>query len=598
MSRAFIWYAAGNGVAIAWTLAAVLSPWVDSTGPLPVELLRRFVPFTLVLTALGSAVVARTLPDTRRGAFLARHFGIYVAVPLMLLTAESSPELQATALNAIYVLMAFAWSIHALEGLWHSIGALSDREGALHLAAVVLVPFLALLPYHSAVLPTAADEPHYLVIVQSLLDDHDLDLKNQYDNETYRSFYNAPLPDRHVIHVGPLEYPIRDLGLPVASAIPFALGGRNGVLALLCLVGAALVAQLYRACRDLGIGHRPALLAVAGAALTHPLLTYTTLVYPELIAALAFVTAARLLRDGRAATDRALAAASACVGVLPWLSTRAWFIAVGVGLVVAYCALRPALARSARERLVRVAAAAGPFAALVLLAAYVDYRMFGWFMPSAGYYLVSDQQQVLTFAPQLGALGLLFDRVFGLIPHAPIFLIAAFGVVPLLRRARNAEVAALGLGWLAYFVFIASIAYWWADGSPPSRYLLAALPFLVVLLAAGIEQLEHLPRVARVAPAVAWTLASYSLFIAFVYTVVPSLGYELAVNIRGTGSEGLLFPLVGRVFRPDPGDFFPSIVDATVRDLAIGLAWLAVLVASAVLGWLARRRVSRGAPLA
>lgn len=590
MRRHFVWYAVANAAALAWTLAAVLGAWIDSTGPLPAELLRRFLPFTLVLCAVGTALVARTLPDVRRAAFLARHFMVYVAVPLALLTAEPSPELQAAALNAVYVLVAFAWSIHALEGLWHSIGGMSDRAGAFHLAAVVIVPFLALLPYHTAVLPTAADEPHYLVIVQSVLDDHDLDLKNQYDNETYRPFYNATLPDRHVIHVGPFEYPIRDLGLPIVATVPFALGGRSGVLALLCLVGAVLVAQLYLACRDLGIAHRPAMLAVAGAALTHPVLTYTTLVYPELLAALAFITAARLLRDGRATTDRAFAAASACVGALPWLSTRAWLIAVGVGLVVAYCALRPAVRLTVGERAARIAAGAGPFAVLVLLAAYVDYRMFGWFMPSAGYYLVSDQQQVLTFAPQLGALGLLFDRVFGLIPHAPLFLISAIGVALLLRRARTAETAALAFGWLAYFVFIASIAYWWADGSPPSRYLLAAIPFLVVLLAAGIEQLERLPRAATATSALAWSLGVFSMFVAFAYSVVPSLGYELASNIRGTGSEGSLFPFIGRVLRPDPGSLFPSMVDARTSDLAIAVAWLAVVVCAGAVGWFATRR--------
>src|SRR5207302_8828832 len=119
-------------------------------------------------------------------------------------------------------------------------------------------------------------------------------------------------------------------------------------------------------CRALGIAHRAALLAVAGAALTHPLLTYTTQIYPELPAALAFVTAARLLRRGRAATRADLALASACIGALPWLTTRAWLIAAGVGLVIAYCALRPALRPAASTVAARALAAAAPFVALVL----------------------------------------------------------------------------------------------------------------------------------------------------------------------------------------------------------------------------------------
>ena len=589
MNSAYLRFAIGNALVIAWTLVSVSQPWVDTSGATPSSVLRLDLPFALALAAAGTLLIARTLPAGRRPAFLTRHFALYLALPLLLIAVEPSQERQ-PAVGALYVLVVFAWAIHAVEGLWHGIANLTDRAGALHIAALVLIPYLALLPYHAAVMPTASDEPHYLVIVQSIDDDHDLDLKDQYDNETYRSFYDGTLPDRHVIHVGPKEYPIRDLGLPVIATLPFALGGREGVMALICLASAALAAQLYLMCRDVGIAHRAALLAVAGASLTHPLLTYTTQIYPELLAALVFVTAARLLRRGRAASLASLAAASACVGILPWLSTRAWLIAVGVGLVVAYCALRPSSSSTIRQRAARVAAGALPFAALVLLLSYVDYVLFGVFMPSAGYYLVSDQQQVLTFAPQLGALGLLFDRVFGLMPHAPLFLIAALGVVPLLRRARTSAVGALGLGWLAYFLFIASIAYWWADGAPPSRYLLAALPFLVVLLAVGIEELDRLRRGRIVARGIAWVLAAYSLFIAFVYSVLPSLGYELAADIKGTGSEGALFPYVGRVLRPDPGILFPSIVDARVSDLALGAVWVAVVLVCASIGWIASRR--------
>jgi len=132
---------------------------------------------------------------------------------------------------------------------------------------------------------------------------------------------------------------------------------------------------------------------------------------------------------------------------------------------------------------------------------YLNWRMFGVFMPNAGYYLIRGQQDVLVFTPQIGVLGLLFDRVFGLVPRAPIYLLAAAGLVPLLRRAWGTELAALFLGWLAYFLYVANIAYWVADGSPPSRYLVAGLPFLVVLLAAGVERVGELRRARELRPA-------------------------------------------------------------------------------------------------
>ena len=232
----------------------------------------------------------------------------------------------------------------------------------------------------------------------------------------------------------------------------------------------------------------------------------------------------------------------------------------------------------------RVIAGAGPFAGLVVLLCYVDWRMFGVFIPNAGYYLIRDQQQVLAFTPQVGGLGLLFDQVFGLIPRTPLYLVGALGVVPLLRLARGAELTALALGWLAYFVYIADIAYWWADGSPPSRYLVAGLPFLVVLVAAGVERIFALGRTRPAVEAVAWGLAAYSLFVAYVYAVLPNTRYDLALEIKASGGEGALFEFLGRVLRPDPAILFPSLVRASVLDLVIGAVWLAVVVALVVAG--------------
>ena len=93
-------------------------------------------------------------------------------------------------------------------------------------------------------------------MTQSLVVDRDVDLRNQYDSGAYHAFHAPVLEDRHIIQVGEAQYPIRDLGLPLLSTLPFAIAGRVGVLVLMCIVGAALAAQLYLACRDFGIAQR------------------------------------------------------------------------------------------------------------------------------------------------------------------------------------------------------------------------------------------------------------------------------------------------------------------------------------------------------
>lgn len=445
MIRRFGLYSAASVVAMSWTLFAVTRESVFTVSDdAQLELVLLTVPLTLLVAAAVSVVVAWALPGARSDAFLRRHFGLYLVTPVLLFQLSRGPGITAQHLGAVYVLAVAAWTAHALEGLWHVVANVSDRRAALTLAAVLLVPYFALVRYSSSA-PTAFDQPLYLLVVP-----------------------------------------------------------------------AALAAQLYLACRDLRIAHRPALIGVALAGLTYPILSYTSQVYPELLAALALVSAARLVRAGRAATPLALAAAAGAVAV---------------------------------------------------------FLLFG----ALSLATIGDQQPVQTFAPQVGTLGLLFDRTFGLIPRAPIYLVAALGVIPLWRRGRSALLVTLLVGWLATFIVTASVGSWWAEGSPPSRYVLLGLPFIVVLLAAGLEQLARLRAPAW--RAVGLGLAAYSLFIAYVFAALPSLRYDVAADIRLTDRSGQLFEFIGRLARPDPAVAFPSIVRGTPLDWALGVAWLALVIA-------------------
>ncbi len=437
--------------------------------------------------------------------------------------------------------------------------------------------------------PTASDEPHYLIVTQSLVLDHDLDLANDYAGRRYLEFYPEKLPDIHGIVVGNAIYSIRDLGLPVLTVVPFAIGGRTGVMAMLCLVGALLAVQLYLLVRDLRFDRRAAFLAVAATAFVHPILTYTTQIYPDLIAALVFVSVARVLRQGLLTSTRELAIASLLTGTLPWLSTRAWVVAVGLGLVIAYCALRPR-----RDLLRRIAAGALPFAALVLALAYLNWREFGLFIPSAGYFLLREQQPVLVYTPWVGGTGLFFDGPFGLIPHAAIYLLAFVGVVALWRRARDGhgpEIAALALPWGFSFLYIASIAYWYADGGPASRYLLATMPFLVAAVAGGIESILAVRRGRDLLVGIAAALVAWSAFITYVLAVLPELRYDYAPEIRA-GAAARLWVFLGRVLRPEPDSVFPSLLRIDMTSVALSLVWVAVTLALLVVGPRLRARVS------
>ena len=545
----------------------------------------RWLPLALALATASTALLAAGMADRRR--FLAVHFWVYLAVPATRALAVFGRDLEASVIGAPYLAVVGFVAWRGIGAIWRSRDARSDRAIGRLLGLVTLATMLALLPYERTVQPTRSDEPHYLLIMESLVRDHDLDLRNDYDAADYADYYLGRLPDRHVIISGESELPIHDLGLPLLGAVPFAIARRTGVLVLMCLIGAAIAWRGFTLLRTLGFSRDAALLSAAAVALLHPLFTYSTQIYPDLPAALAVLLVAELLARPPSAVR--LAAASALLGVLPWLTIRGWFPVAGMGLVVAFLALRPLARGVTPERLLRVAAAAVPFAALVLSLALLDQRLFGIPVPNAGYYLIRGQQTVLAFTPQIGVPGLFLDRTFGLLSRVPVYALAFFGAVPLLRHARatrSAALVALFLGWLAYLLYIGDIAYWWADGSPSSRYQLATIAFPLAALAAGVERLRgDGPRL------IVLTAAAWSAAVTATFALVPNLRYDLAADVRD-GAPGQLWVYVTRTFRADPGLLFPSLVRAAPADTILVLAWAAVLGGLVVLGARAPRAES------
>ena len=264
-----------------------------------------------------------------------------------------------------------------------------------------------------------------------------------------------------------------------------------------------------------------------------------------------------------------------------------------IAALVAFAALAMLVALGPRRDLVsRFIAAALPFAALVLLLCYFNWRLFGWFIPGAGYFLIRDQQEILNYSPQSGVPGLLFDRAFGLVPRAAVYLLAFVGVGALWRRRRlyGPQVAALVLGWGLYFLYIADIVTWHADGAPPSRYLLAGLPFLVVAVAGGLETaLASVGRMRAALSALTWVAVWWSAFVVFVYAVLPDLRYEYMPQIRD-GNPVQLWLELGRVIRPDVQTALPSFYGHELATILLAIPWATVATFLTVLGFVASRR--------
>jgi hypothetical protein len=324
----------------------------------------------------------------------------------------------------------------------------------------------------------------------------------------------------------------------------YALGGRPLCVLALTLAAAALSMEMWRSARRLTGDDEAALLAWA-LALVPPVAFYAFEIYTEVPAALALAVSLRLLLTRPGPGGAAMAALLA--GALPWLHLKMLPAAVALAVVAAW----------------RLRGRARPafFALAVLLGiAFLAYyrAVFGVAAPLAIYGGVPRDADG---SPLRAIVGLAIDRSFGLLPYAPVFLVALAGVGRLVRL-RTWESLLVGAAVVAP---VLPWRMWWGGQCPPARFLVPLVPVLALALAARVAlSRDGLARWR-------WPLAFLGIATTMGMTIRP--GALLLLN-RGDRPTRLWAALSGE--RPI-GIYLPSLVSASPDEWRVAVLWLAAL---------------------
>jgi hypothetical protein len=331
------------------------------------------------------------------------------------------------------------------------------------------------------------DEPHYLVITQSLLRDGDLRIENNHADRDYAAYFGGEIAPDYLVRGRDGEiYSIHAPGVSALVAPAFAAFGYRGTQAVILLLAVATGALVWRV-GWLATGDAAAAwFGWAAIALSATFLLQSVTIFPDGPGALAVALVCWLLvrlepsrgaMTGGAVTAAPLAVTGAALAALPWLHTRFAVLAAGFGLAIGW--------RLVTDTAPDTASRARRLAAFLVVPAVSALAWFGFFWsvygtpnPTAPY---GDRPETsLAFVPG-GLMGLLFDQQFGLLVAAPVLAVAAFGLTrgpgAFARRASGAIV-------LVYLAVVCTYWMWWA-GRPatPARFSAAALPALALPLA-------------------------------------------------------------------------------------------------------------------
>jgi len=441
----------------------------------------------------------------------------------------------------------------------------------------------------------AGDEPHYLLMAESLRVDGDLDLANDYapDPGAHR---REPPSERHArldrsgalrsVHdpgLAVLLLPVHDVASWLAARVPpqwlaafrmtpvlFAYAQVSlFMLALTCVGLALLVATLAR--RVPPAHARAATLLVA---LSPPLLAHAFLVFPDTVAfavaCLAVWTAYGPGRDVRWAP----VVTSAALGLLPWTHRKFTLFATGLLFVVIW-ERRDELRRLCRPRALAMSGA--------FLAPQVVFYAWSWMQwGNLAGPVALDRLPLSWRTAAVGFPGLLIDREYGLLVWAPVYL-AAFAAW---WRTRASTWPLLVPALLLYLPSAAN-DMWWGGFAPAGRFLVPMVPLLALPLALGLAD--------RVFARAVVALCASQL-------MISAIGWQWPRSLwpRGDGHNRVLeaIPGIGRTLN----DALPSFRAGPVDPVAVVVVAIAVLATMAAIAWamdpgtVGRLSVSRRSP--
>ncbi len=412
---------------------------------------------------------------------------------------------------AVVLACGVAWMGAAAWLGWRVRRRTGTGDRGFYLGALTL--FLLAGAFVTLVYPPTTDEPHYLMLTESLLSDGDIDLANNYMHQDHLKFYPGATLDPHVVICPDGRwFAQHTIGLSLLVLPGYALAGRWGSLLILALVAACLPVLLRRISVASGAGARESTALAVLVTATGPLAFGSTLMFPEVPAA--------VLAAAGLTTTASWWLPAACAAALPWLHPR--FAVLSFGLLAVHV-----LENRRRGAIIAAwsgaAIVSGGFflfvyhgealvAALNVLTEHYPARL-----EDIGGATVTGNMGLRYLLPGIGAK--LFDREFGVIPFAP-WLLAGIPGVWVATRRRGFPHARLLVAGGAY-ALITCLYRNWAGSAYPGRTLIALLPFTAPYLATGIRWAGKTPGRRGVFGA----LALVSILTAWLLTACPVLRY-------------------------------------------------------------------------
>jgi hypothetical protein len=381
--------------------------------------------------------------------------------------------------------------------------------------------------------PPGGDQAWYLMVTDSLVEDGDLDLHNDFDRHDEDKFYAlAPHAKGFVGMDAPYPLP-KNLAASTARPpgewynyhnpglsfllVPFWLAGGYfelwwpATIVFMCLVGALVAVNVFLLAYELTGKLWIAVAVWLPVSFSNPVMSFSYVIFTELLTGLMILYAFRRLALGWSANGPVrLFLVGACIGYFPWVAWRS--VPVSAAFVL-FAFVQWWRARKAVQRLSRRLGADRrialhlrpvwlllPVVVLGALLLRFNFFLFGKALPPA---VVPERNLPIFLWPWEGmrglsrwletGLGLLYDVNFGVLIFTPFYILAVVGLVVMLEHGRRSDRRLVF--WMAAILgptifLIMAFEFWHGTWNPPGRYQVSWIPLLTGPLAVSLAAIS------------------------------------------------------------------------------------------------------------
>jgi hypothetical protein len=279
------------------------------------------------------------------------------------------------------------------------------------------------------------DEPHYLIMVRSIVEYGTLDLTKTYQELNWpRNTWQALAGSR------PGALPWHNIGLPILLVMPYLVAGVFGTMAFMCVVTAAVGAQMFGLSNSIVRDPRYALVCALIFGVLF-LLPFSSQIYPDMVASLIVIVVVRKILVQSQWREKGLALIGGLIGFSILLNPKN-IVLFAVPLF--YVMFLSIIRRRGRSLI----AFTIPFLSFLLLYCYYTWYYFGTIFLSP---YTSTYHFDFDFTSN-GVLGFLVDREHGVLAYFPALYLGFFGLAVSARRLGR-RVILMGLMFIVFYGF-------------------------------------------------------------------------------------------------------------------------------------------------